>query len=68
MMGKEPELVSEVERSGLDIVSLTLAHGSGTSLLESGWTLELPMVRGGGQGWQWLLPLGSVTVLWSKPL
>ncbi|TWW63623.1 hypothetical protein D4764_03G0006310 [Takifugu flavidus] len=40
-MGKEPELVREVEKFRLDIVGLTLTHGkgSGTSLLERGWTL-----------------------------
>ena len=39
-MGKEPELVQEVERYQLDIVGLTSTHsfGFGTSLLPSGWT------------------------------
>ncbi|GAA6079479.1 uncharacterized protein LOC115409932, partial [Tachysurus ichikawai] len=39
--GKEPELVREVERYRLDIVGLTSTHslGSGTQLLERGWTL-----------------------------
>ncbi|TWW59961.1 R2 Retrovirus-related Pol polyprotein from type I retrotransposable element [Takifugu flavidus] len=38
---KEPELVREVEKFRLDIVGLTSTHGkgSGTSLLERGWTL-----------------------------
>ncbi|KAI3365932.1 hypothetical protein L3Q82_009701 [Scortum barcoo] len=47
--GKEPELVREVERYRLEIVRLTSTHslGSGTQLLERGWTLpplllELP--------------------------
>ncbi|TWW56094.1 hypothetical protein D4764_08G0000810 [Takifugu flavidus] len=37
----EPELVREVEKFRLDIVGLTSTHGkgSGTSLLERGWTL-----------------------------
>ena len=41
LVGKEPELVREVEKSRLDIVGLTSTHskGSGTSLLERGWTL-----------------------------
>ena len=40
-MGKEPELVREAERYRLEIVGLTSTHssGSGTSLLERGWTL-----------------------------
>ena len=40
LVGKEPELVREVEKFRLDIVGLTLTHskGSGTSLLERGWT------------------------------
>ncbi len=39
--GKEPELVREVERYQLEIVRLTSTHslGSGTQLLEKGWTL-----------------------------
>ncbi|KAK3571519.1 hypothetical protein QTP86_012863 [Hemibagrus guttatus] len=39
--GKEPELVREVERYPLDIVGLAFTHslGSGTQLLERGWTL-----------------------------
>merc|ERR1712035_64070 len=39
--GKEPELVREVERFRLEIVGLTSTHslGSGTQLLERGWTL-----------------------------
>uniref|UniRef100_A0A671TEK4 Reverse transcriptase domain-containing protein n=1 Tax=Sparus aurata TaxID=8175 RepID=A0A671TEK4_SPAAU len=39
--GKEPELVREVERYWLEIVGLNSTHrlGSGTQLLERGWTL-----------------------------
>ena len=38
---KEPELVWEVERYRLEIVGLTSTHnqGSGTQLLQRGWTL-----------------------------
>ena len=41
LMGKEPEIVREVERFLLDKVDITSTHssGSGTSLLERGWTL-----------------------------
>ena len=41
LLGKEPELVHKAERFWLDIVGLPLMHGlgSGTSLLEMGWTL-----------------------------
>ena len=53
LMGKEPELVREVERYQSDIVGLTSTHslGFGTSLL---WrtlffVLELFQVRGGEQ-------------------
>uniref|UniRef100_A0A8C6LNK6 Endonuclease/exonuclease/phosphatase domain-containing protein n=1 Tax=Nothobranchius furzeri TaxID=105023 RepID=A0A8C6LNK6_NOTFU len=40
LVGKEPELLCEVERFRLDIVRLTSMHGSGsgTSFLERGWT------------------------------
>ena len=39
--GKEPELVCEVEKYGLNIVRLTSTHsmGSGINLRERGWTL-----------------------------
>ncbi|KAK3537306.1 hypothetical protein QTP70_007175 [Hemibagrus guttatus] len=39
--GKEPELVGEIERYRLEIVGLASLHslGSGTQLLERGWTL-----------------------------
>ena len=41
LVRKEPKLVREVERYRLEIVGLTSTHslGSGTSLLERGWTL-----------------------------
>uniref|UniRef100_UPI0037E775E1 G-protein coupled receptor 4-like n=1 Tax=Semicossyphus pulcher TaxID=241346 RepID=UPI0037E775E1 len=41
LVGKEPELVREVERYQLQIVGLTSTHssGSGTNILERGWTL-----------------------------
>jgi len=41
LLGKEPELVREAEQFRLDIVGLISTHGlgSGTSLLERGWTL-----------------------------
>ncbi|TWW69396.1 hypothetical protein D4764_18G0002020 [Takifugu flavidus] len=41
LVGKEPELVREVEKFRLDIVGLTSTHGkgSGTSLPQRGWTL-----------------------------
>ncbi|KAK3521244.1 hypothetical protein QTP70_001556 [Hemibagrus guttatus] len=41
LRGKEPELVREVERYWLEIVGLASMHslGSGTQLLERGWTL-----------------------------
>ncbi|KAM8884759.1 uncharacterized protein ACB058_000780 [Synchiropus picturatus] len=47
--GKEPELVQEAERYRLDIVGLSSTHslGSGTQLLEKGWTLYFSgVVRG----------------------
>ncbi|KAL3999284.1 ornithine decarboxylase [Sarotherodon galilaeus] len=42
LVWKEPEPVREVERYQLDIVGLSSTHGlgSGTSLLERGWTLS----------------------------
>ena len=42
LAGKDPELLSEVERYQLYIVGLTSTHsiGSGTKLLEKGWTLS----------------------------
>ncbi|KAI3377069.1 hypothetical protein L3Q82_000279 [Scortum barcoo] len=53
--GKEPELVQEVERYRLEIVGLTSTHslGSGTQLLERGWTLHYSGVAQGERraGW-----------------
>ncbi len=42
LVGKEPEIVREVERFRLEIVGITSTHGrgSGTTLLERGWTLH----------------------------
>ncbi|KAI3362838.1 hypothetical protein L3Q82_001879 [Scortum barcoo] len=51
--GKEPELcVREVERYRLEIVGLTSTHslGSGTQLLERGWTLHYSGVAQGERG------------------
>jgi len=41
MVGKEPELVREVDQYQLYMVGLTSTHstGPGTKLLERGWTL-----------------------------
>ncbi|XDV44745.1 hypothetical protein PO909_012985 [Leuciscus waleckii] len=41
LAGKEPEIVCEVERYRIEIVGITSTHGlgSGTTLLERGWTL-----------------------------
>ncbi|KAI3375789.1 hypothetical protein L3Q82_004078 [Scortum barcoo] len=52
--GKEPELVREVERYRLEIVGLTSTHslGSGTQLLERGWTLHYSD-SGVAQGERW---------------
>jgi len=49
LAGKEPELVREVERYQLDMVGLTSMHstGSGTKLLERGWTLSFSRVAQG---------------------
>ena len=49
LAGKEPELVREVERYQLDMVGLTSLHGigSGTKLLERGWTLYFSRVAHG---------------------
>ena len=53
LVGKEPELVREVEKVRLDIVGLTSTHskGSGTSLLERGWTLFHSGVATGERRW-----------------
>ncbi|KAI3360389.1 hypothetical protein L3Q82_002300 [Scortum barcoo] len=55
--GKEPELVQEVERYRLEIVGLTSTHslGSGTQLLERGWTLHY---SGVAQGERWRAGVG----------
>uniref|UniRef100_A0A669BVU6 Endonuclease/exonuclease/phosphatase domain-containing protein n=1 Tax=Oreochromis niloticus TaxID=8128 RepID=A0A669BVU6_ORENI len=49
LVGKEPEIVCEVQRYWLDIVGLTSTHvlGSGKSLLERGWTLSQSRVTPG---------------------
>ena len=49
LAGKELELVEEAERFRLDIVGLTSTHssGSGTQVLERGWTLSLAGVAPG---------------------
>uniref|UniRef100_A0A8C6NR40 Endonuclease/exonuclease/phosphatase domain-containing protein n=1 Tax=Nothobranchius furzeri TaxID=105023 RepID=A0A8C6NR40_NOTFU len=49
LVGKEQELVAEVERYRLDIVGLTSTHsiGSGTQVLERGWTLSFAGVAPG---------------------
>ena len=49
LAGKEPELVRELERYQLDMVGLTSTHatGSGTKLLERGWTLSFSGVPQG---------------------
>ncbi|KAI3366064.1 hypothetical protein L3Q82_009891, partial [Scortum barcoo] len=49
--GKGPELVREVERYRLEIVGLISTHslGSGTQLLERGWTLHYSGVAQGGE-------------------
>ncbi|KAK3536657.1 hypothetical protein QTP86_015466, partial [Hemibagrus guttatus] len=51
--GKEPELVREVERYRLEIVGLATTHslGSGTQLLERGWTLFFSGVPHGERRW-----------------
>ncbi|KAI3376312.1 hypothetical protein L3Q82_016421 [Scortum barcoo] len=61
--GKEPELVREVERYRLEIVGLTSTHslGSGTQLLERGWTLHY---SGVAQGERWRAGVG---LLYSSP-
>ncbi|KAK3569395.1 hypothetical protein QTP86_027811 [Hemibagrus guttatus] len=51
--GKEPELVREVEWYWLEIVGLASTHslGSGTQLLERGWTLFFSGVPHGERRW-----------------
>ena len=50
--GKESELVREVERYRLDLVGLTSTHsiGSGSKLLDRGWTLFFSRVAKGIAG------------------
>ncbi|KAI3368012.1 hypothetical protein L3Q82_026840 [Scortum barcoo] len=71
--GKEPELVREVERYRLEIVGLTSTHslGSGTQLLERGWTLHYSGVAQGerrraGVGLL-IAPQLSRHMCWSSP-
>ncbi|KAK3543121.1 hypothetical protein QTP70_011658 [Hemibagrus guttatus] len=54
--GKEPELVREVERYRLEIVGLASTHslGSGTQLLERGWTLFFSVVPHGERRRAWV--------------
>ncbi|KAK3513258.1 hypothetical protein QTP70_009704 [Hemibagrus guttatus] len=51
--GKEPELEREVERYRIEIVGLAYTHslGSGTQLLERGWTLFFSGVPHGERLW-----------------
>lgn len=61
LAGKESELVQDVEPYQLDIVGLKSLPciGSGTRLLESGWSfLELPKVRVARQLWGYSQVLG----------
>ncbi|TWW62301.1 hypothetical protein D4764_04G0009480 [Takifugu flavidus] len=53
LMGKEPELVCDVEKFQLDLVGLTSTHskGSETSLLERGWILYHSGVANGARRW-----------------
>ncbi|KAI3364659.1 hypothetical protein L3Q82_011440 [Scortum barcoo] len=53
--GKEPELVREVEVPATEIVGLTSTHGlgSGTQLLERGWTLHYSGVAQGERRLVW---------------
>uniref|UniRef100_A0AAY5K1H3 Endonuclease/exonuclease/phosphatase domain-containing protein n=1 Tax=Esox lucius TaxID=8010 RepID=A0AAY5K1H3_ESOLU len=53
LAGKEPEIVREVERLRLEVVGITSTHGlgSGTTLLERGWTLHHSGVAHGERRW-----------------
>ena len=52
LVGKEPELVHDIERYHLDIVRLTSMHiGSGTNLHERGWTLFYSGIAQGKRQW-----------------
>ncbi|XP_025766010.1 uncharacterized protein LOC112847802 [Oreochromis niloticus] len=61
LVGKEAELVHVVERYRLDIVRHTSTHtlGSGTSLLERGWTLS-----GVAPGERWRARVGILVSPW----
>ncbi|XP_049457564.1 craniofacial development protein 2-like [Epinephelus fuscoguttatus] len=63
LVGKEPELVREVEWYRLDIVGLTFMHstGSGTKLLERGWTLAFSGIAQGERCW---VSVGILTNPW----
>ncbi|KAK3575581.1 hypothetical protein QTP86_030516 [Hemibagrus guttatus] len=74
--GKEPELVREVEQYRLEIVGLASTHslGSGTQLLERGWTLFFSGVPHGERRWAGVglliahpSPHGSAAMCWSFP-
>ncbi|KAK3552409.1 hypothetical protein QTP86_011645 [Hemibagrus guttatus] len=70
--GKEPELVREVERYWLEIVGLASTHslGSGTQLLERGWTLFFSGVPHGERhraGVGLLIAPSSAAMCWSFP-
>ncbi|KAK3561732.1 hypothetical protein QTP86_012988 [Hemibagrus guttatus] len=70
--GKEPELVREVERYRLEIVGLVSTHslGSGTQLLERGWTLFFSGVPHGERhqaGVGLLIAPSSAAMCWSFP-
>ena len=68
--GKETELVQEVEWYRLGILRLTSTHslGSGTQLLERGWTL---FYSGVARGERWGAGVGLVispaAMCWSSP-
>lgn len=69
LVGKEQELVQEVEQYQLNVVGLNSTHSasSGTKLLESGWTLffpEVPRVRCVGSSAS-LQSLGGNLEIWS---
>uniref|UniRef100_A0A8C6KWE7 Endonuclease/exonuclease/phosphatase domain-containing protein n=1 Tax=Nothobranchius furzeri TaxID=105023 RepID=A0A8C6KWE7_NOTFU len=61
LAGKEQELMAEVERYRLDIVGLTTTHsiGSGTQVLERGWTLSF---AGVAPGERWRAGVGFLLV------
>ncbi len=63
LVGKEPELVRKVEWYVLAIVGLTSMHstGSGTKLLERGWTLSF---SGVAQGERCRVGVGILTSPW----